>query len=495
VRRGRVVAVAGGAAVVLGAAGAFVAVSAPSASAAVNRAWYGAAAYVMPLDNNPPDLGAVMSATGQKTFELAFVLSGGGCTPAWDGTASLSDPTIASVISTVRANGGDVSVSFGGYGGTKLGQTCSDPASTASAYQQVISKYGLKAVDFDLEEPEYENSAAIHNEIGAAKILQQNNSGLYVSITTAGTTSGTGYFGGLLLDEAKSQGFTPDNYSIMPFDGGFSGSSAQTSALESFHSLLMSKFGWDSATAYGREGVSLMNGRSDSGEMFPQSAFQDVLNYVQSHGLTRYTYWSVNRDRQCVAPETNDTTHGDCSSVAQAPWDFTKFTAKFGGAVPPPPPPPSPTPSSSSSSSGGGTCTAAQWNATTAYVGGSVVSWNGHKYTAKWWTQGEQPDTHSGQYDVWTDNGACSGGTPGPSTSPSKSPTPGPSPSPSPSTTKPPSPSPTGSGQYPAWQANHFYNVGDRVSYGGHNYQCIQAHTSQVGWEPPNVPALWQFLS
>jgi len=32
------------------------------------------------------------------------------------------------------------------------------------------------------------------------------------------------------------------------------------------------------------------------------------------------------------------------------------------------------------------------------------------------------------------------------------------------------------------------------VSYNGHNYQCLQAHTSLVGWEPPNVPALWQAL-
>jgi chitinase len=469
--------------VVLG-AGALLAVQVHAASAAVTRGWYGAAAYVMPLDNSPPDLGAVMSATGQKTFELAFILSGGGCSAAWDGTNSLSDPTIASTINTIRSAGGDISVSFGGYGGTKLGQTCGDPGSTAAAYQAVVTKYGLKAVDFDLEEPEYENSAAIHNEIGAAKILQQNNPGLYVSITTAGTTSGgTGYFGGLLLDEAKNQGFTPDNYSIMPFDGGFSGSSAQISALESFHSLLMSKFGWSSATAYGREGVSLMNGRSDIGEMFPQSAFQDVLNYVQSHGLTRYTYWSVNRDRQCTGGETNDTTHGDCSSVTQNAWDFTKFTARFGGAVPPPPPPPSP--SASSSAPGGGSCTDPTWSATAVYTGGMSVSWKGHKYTAKWWTQNEQPDTHSGQWDVWTDNGACSGGTTNP-------PPPPPTTNPPP---PPPSPTPTGTGQYPAWQANHAYATGDRVSYAGHDYQCIQAHTSQVGWEPPNVPALWQALN
>ncbi len=488
-RNARVAAVAGGAAMVLAAAGTFIGVSAHAATAAVSRGWYGAAAYVMPLDNSPPDLSQVMAATGQKTFELAFVLSGGGCSAAWDGTNSLSDPTIASVINTIRGAGGDVSASFGGYGGTKLGQTCGDPSSTAAAYQAVVSKYSLKAVDFDLEEPEYENSAAIHNEIGAAKILQANNPGLYVSITTAGTTSGgTGYFGTQLLLEAKSQGFTPDNYSIMPFDGGFSGASAQTSALESFHSLLMSTFGWDSATAYGREGVSLMNGRSDSGEMFPQSAFQTVLDYAQSHKLTRYTYWSVNRDRQCNPPDNNGTTSGQCSSVPQQPWDFTKFTAKFGGAVPPPPPTGTPTPTPTQSS---GSCTAPTWNATTAYVGGTTVSWQGHQYTSKWWTQNEQPDTHSGPNDVWVDKGACSGGNPGPSpSSSSKSPTPSPSTSPS----KSPSPTPSGTGHYPAWVANHSYAAGDRVSYNGHDYQCIQAHTSQVGWEPPNVPALWQAL-
>jgi len=481
VRSSRLAVVAGSAALVLGAGGAFVAVQAHAATA-VTRGWYGAAAYVMPFDNSPPDLASVMSATGQKTFELAFILSGGGCSAAWDGTTGLSDPTASAVISTVRNAGGDVSVSFGGYGGTKLGQVCGDPQSTAGAYQAVVSKYGLKAVDFDLEEPEYENSAAIHNEIGAAKVLQQNNAGLYVSITTAGTSSGTGYFGQLLLNEAKSQGFTPDNYSIMPFDGGFSGASAQTSALEAFHGLLMNTFGWDSATAYAREGVSLMNGRSDSGEMFPQSAFQTVLDYVQSHKLTRYTFWSVNRDRQCNPPDNNGTTSGTCSSVPQNAWDFTRFTAKFGGAVPPPPPPPSPTPSGSS---GGGTCSAPTWNASTAYVGGSVVSYQGHQYTAKWWTQNEQPDTHSGPNDVWKDNGACSGGTPPPP------PPPSPSGSPSPS----PTPVPTGSGQYQPWQPNHAYAVGDRVSYAGHDYQCRQSHTSQVGWEPPNVPALWLALN
>ena len=209
----------------LTAGGAILAVSAGTAQAAtLPNNWYGAAPYVMPLDNDPPDLGPVMAATGQKSFMLAFILApgGGGCSPTWDGTAAVSaDTAAANLIGRIRANGGDVSVSIGGFGGTKLGQVCGTPAATAAAYQQVISKYSLKAIDFDLEEPEYENTTAINNELGAAQILQRNNSGLYVSITTAGTPSGTGFFGQNVLTNAKTLGFTPNNFSIMPFDNGF----------------------------------------------------------------------------------------------------------------------------------------------------------------------------------------------------------------------------------------------------------------------------------
>jgi hypothetical protein len=42
-----------------------------------------------------------------------------------------------------------------------------------------------------------------------------------------------------------------------------------------------------------------------------------------------------------------------------------------------------------------------------------------------------------------------------------------------------------------AWTTQFAYAVGARVSYNGETFEAIQAHTSQAGWEPPNVPALW----
>ena len=62
---------------------------------------------------------------------------------------------------------------------------------------------------------------------------------------------------------------------------------------------------------------------------------------------------------------------------------------------------------------------------------------------------------------------------------------PGPSPSPSPTATSTGSPGGT-------WAAGTAYRAGDAVTYGGLGYVCLQAHTAQAGWEPPNVPALWR---
>lgn len=42
-----------------------------------------------------------------------------------------------------------------------------------------------------------------------------------------------------------------------------------------------------------------------------------------------------------------------------------------------------------------------------------------------------------------------------------------------------------------AWAPWTAYAVGATVTYNGTDYTALQAHTSQPGWEPPNVPALW----
>lgn len=46
-------------------------------------------------------------------------------------------------------------------------------------------------------------------------------------------------------------------------------------------------------------------------------------------------------------------------------------------------------------------------------------------------------------------------------------------------------------GVFPEWQADSFYEIGKRVQYGGGLYRCLQSHTAQAAWTPPQVSALW----
>lgn len=48
---------------------------------------------------------------------------------------------------------------------------------------------------------------------------------------------------------------------------------------------------------------------------------------------------------------------------------------------------------------------------------------------------------------------------------------------------------------FPKWALDVAYKGDDRRRYAGALWKCIQAHTSQAGWEPPNVPALWKKVS
>ena len=414
-RRPRVlIATAGTALLALSCVAAVVATQESSARAAAASAltdnWYESAPYYSVLDSAAPDLGTVMSATGQKAFDMAFILAdGGSCTPAWNGTDPVSgDTQVAAVINEVRSDGGDVTVSAGGYNGTKLGQVCRTAAATAAAYQQVISAYGLHAFDFDLEEPEIENSAAIDNELGAAQILQNNNPGLFISITIPSIATGANYFGQQLLDEAKTLGFTPDDYTIMPFDGGFNGGSSQVTALQDFNAQLVAAFGWSSSVAYAHEGFSGMNGRTDSAEYFYQSDFQTVLSFAQSVGLGRFTFWSVNRDRECNPPDNNGALSSECSSVTQNPWDFTAYTVAFANSAPvtePTPTPTSPTPTSPTPTpTTSGSCPASAWSSSATYVSGDVVSYGGDQWTANQWNYDELPGGPSG---AWNNDGPC----------------------------------------------------------------------------------------
>ncbi|MFD3405142.1 cellulose binding domain-containing protein [Kribbella sp. NPDC058693] len=286
-----------------------------------------AAPYLYMGWGDPPSPSTVMNATGIKWFTMAFVLSGGGCSPAWDSTRPLQGGADAGAIAAIRAGGGDVVPSFGGWSGNKLGPNCSTPEALAGAYQQVISAYNLKAIDIDIENSdEFENEAVQDRILTALKIVKQNNPGIQTIVTFGTSTTGPTYYGNRLIDQSKALGANIDIFTLMPFDFGSSNIYNDTvAASQGLNNKLKSTFGWSTAEAYSHQGVSGMNGLSDQQEMTSTATWQNITNWAKSNGLGRLAFWSVNRDRGCAGGGVVS----NCSGIAQGDWDFTRITAGF----------------------------------------------------------------------------------------------------------------------------------------------------------------------
>jgi Carbohydrate binding domain len=292
--------------------------------------------YFMPLDNQPQNITDAMNASGARNFNLAFVLDSGGCTPAWDGDANhkvSSDSTVTGVVNAVRAAGGDVSVSFGGYNGVELGATCGGASGLANAYQQVINKYRLTRIDLDYEGDDLDANMGVR--FGAIKILEQNNPNLKVSLTIPATTVGFPDTGKDEIRQAISAGARLDLINFMAFDyGGPAGSMAASvqSITDQAAAQLSTLYGWSSATAYAHLGLQLMNGHTDQpSELFTQDTFRTLLSYARSKHVGWFSYWSLNRDRACDPSVPHNWAEGYCSSVSQTPYEFSKIVAQYTG--------------------------------------------------------------------------------------------------------------------------------------------------------------------
>ncbi|MFD5539180.1 carbohydrate binding domain-containing protein [Streptomyces sp. NPDC127079] len=289
-----------------------------------------AAPYLYEGWGDPPNPATVMNATGIKNFTMAFVLDSGGCTPAWDGSRALTGGADQTAINQIRAAGGDVTPSFGGWQGSKLGANCSSASALAGAIQKVIDAYGLKSVDMDIENTdEFENEAVQAKILTALKTVKANNPGLRTIVTFGTSTTGPTYYGNRLIEQAQSIGADIDVFTIMPFDfGGGSDMYGNTvNAAEGLKAKLKSTFGWDDATAYAHIGISGMNGLSDQQENTTPAIWTQIRDWGNSHHIARLAFWAVNRDRGCAGGGVVS----NCSGISQSDWQFTSITAGFTG--------------------------------------------------------------------------------------------------------------------------------------------------------------------
>jgi chitinase len=267
------------------------------------------------------------AATGLKYYTLAFVIDGGGCDATWNGDTSIDDSGWQTAINNLRADGGDVLVSFGGASGTELGQACDSVSSLKAQYKKVVDTLDLTRIDLDIEGSALNDTAANDRRNQALAELQQDyaSSGkdLAVDYTLPVDPSGLLSNSLSLLNSAKSNGLDVSVVNIMTMDYGSAMDMGQAAvdAATALHDQLGQIWSDKSSDQlWAMEGNTPMIGVNDTtSEVFSTDNATTLADFASSHGIQLLAYWALGRDKACSSPgQLSDT----CSGTDQSPYQF-----------------------------------------------------------------------------------------------------------------------------------------------------------------------------
>jgi len=309
------------------------------------------------------DLVKTAKDQGLRYFSLAFITASPTNQPAWGGYSAYEmnggefDLKMRSMISGVRALGGDVNVSFGGANGHELAEVITDKAALKAAYLKVIDTYGLTRIDFDIEGAAVNNKAALDRRSAVLAELQADaakaGKSLEIWLTLPVLPTGLTPDGVYAVQSAVHAGVKLGGVNIMAMDygewaapnpNGKMGDYAIQSA-NSLHSQLKSIFvGYSDAKIWSMVGITPMIGMNDvTTEVFDQQEAREVLAFAQEKSIGKLSFWSLNRDMQNASGKIGyvDTTS---SSILQSPFEFSSIFKVFTSQSNVNPVNPSPTP-------------------------------------------------------------------------------------------------------------------------------------------------------
>ncbi|HEX5403106.1 MAG TPA: glycosyl hydrolase family 18 protein [Pseudonocardiaceae bacterium] len=287
--------------------------------------------------------------SGDKFLTMAFLqtASAGSCTVDWNGDTSMpiSSTVFGSDINTIRANGGDVIPSFGGFAaddtGTEIADSCTNVASIAAAYENVITTYDVTRLDLDTEDNSLTNTAGIDRRNKAIAMVESwaaaNGRTVQFSYTLPTTTTGLAPSGLAVLRNAVTNNARIDIVNIMTFDY-FDGAShemandtetAASGLVSQLQSLFPSK---TTAQLWAMVGVTEMPGVDDFGpaETFTTADATTVENWAVSKGISSLSFWALERDNgSCPGSGASD----GCSGIPQTTWQFSHTFAPFSSGT------------------------------------------------------------------------------------------------------------------------------------------------------------------
>jgi hypothetical protein len=312
-------------------------------------------------------LSGLASQSGNKYLTMAFIQAAtrGSCTVYWNGDTGMpiSTANFGNDINTIRAGGGDVVPSFGGFTadntGTEIADSCTSVSSIAAAYESVITTYNVTRIDLDTEDNSLTNSAGIDRRNKAVKMVEDwaaaNGRTIQFVYTLPTSTSGLEQSGLAVLQNAVANNARIDIVNIMTFDyydnQPHEMATDTQHAANGLHSQLASLYpGKTSAQLWSMIGVTEMIGVDDFGpaETFTLSDGPTVLNWARSQGIAELSFWALQRDNgSCPGAAAGD----NCSGISQSTWQFSHIFEPFSGGTTSPSPTASRTTSPSASPS------------------------------------------------------------------------------------------------------------------------------------------------
>jgi hypothetical protein len=290
----------------------------------------------------------VAQQSGARHFTLAFLetLGKSSCTLAWNGASSqtVTSGRYLPDIASLRAIGGDVIPSFGGWsadqGGTEIGDSCKDVNAIAAAYQQVITTYNVTRLDMDIEGRSLGKTDGIDRRNKALKLVEDWAAGqgrpLQIQYTLPTMPNGLESSGLAVLQNAIANGTRVDVVNIMTFDYydrvTTDMGAAAISAAQGLHSQLAALYpSKTSAQLWAMEGNTILPGIDDyprkTEVTYPADA-QRLLDFARANGISTLSIWAIQRDNGGCPGQTDS---NSCSGIVQNPWDFSHLLEPFTG--------------------------------------------------------------------------------------------------------------------------------------------------------------------
>jgi hypothetical protein len=300
------------------------------------------------LAPNTPSITATAQASGARYFTLAFLQSTGkkSCSLDWNGNSSQPLDYYDSDIASLRAMGGDVIPSFGGYsadhGGTEIADSCTNVSQIAADYEQVITTLGVTRLDMDVESNSLNNTAGIDRRNKAIALTEQwaaaHGIPLQIQYTIPVEQYGLDANGEAVLQNAVANGATVTSVNIMVFDYYIAGEGvvnmgqAAVNAATNTHTQLESIFtSLSSAQLWNMEAMTMLPGIDDypkKTEVTYLPDAQTMLNFAQANNMNLLSIWAIQRDNG-GCPGTRDS--NTCSGITQNTWDFSHLLEPFTG--------------------------------------------------------------------------------------------------------------------------------------------------------------------